>query len=164
MHNTLDTYEYFGNIDFGPTYLEECKNLIHTEETLPAERHAEGPYKDYHPIQVGYRKRNIEKFPVTGIDTDNSMFQIIHQQPGRMLPWHIDTFSDFIETGGYKSARTYLCFLADWVPGQTFGTKHDTYTHWKAGDTITWGYLVWHFSSNSSCIPKYTIQIVEGIK
>lgn len=157
-----NTYQYFGNLKLDPTVLEQCKELLITLEEQMPDKHTQGMYKDFEPIQCGFRKKGIEKFEIPGIDINKSNFQIILQQPGRMLPWHIDEFKSLIAEGNYKGAKTYLCFLDDWVPGQTFGTEHDTYTHWKAGDTICWDYLVWHFSSNSSTKPKYTLQIIEG--
>ena len=159
MSNSL-TYSYFGKINIEKNILNQCLDLLNVEETIPSTIPEE--YKDYLPSQVGFYKDHIPTFEIPGIDIKNSAFNIILQKPGRMLPWHIDKFDQHKEIFKKPKIRTYLCFLEDWVPGQAFGTELDTYTHWKAGDTITWEYLVWHFSSNASLKPKCTLQIQEG--
>lgn len=154
------SYKYFKNINIPEYVVKECVSLLDEEETRPSE-FPHHMYDEYLPEQVGFYKKSIEPFPVEGLDISKCVFQVILQKPGRMLPWHIDAFQDLKDNFKADNIRTYLCFLSDWKPGQIFGTVDDTYTHWKKGDTITWEYLVWHFSSNSSLKPKLTVQICE---
>lgn len=154
------SYKYFKNINFPDYILEECYSLLKEEETRP-KKLPYSMYNDYLPEQVGFYKKIVNPFQIENLDIDNCLFQVILQRPGRMLPWHIDTFHDFKNKSNADKVRTYLCFITDWEPGQVFGTISDTYTHWKKGDTIFWNYLAWHFSSNSSIKPKLTLQIIE---
>jgi len=154
------TYSYFGKINIEKNILNQCLDLLNMEETIP--KTIPDEYEHYIPEQVGFYKKHIPTFFIPGIDIEKSTFNIILQKPGRMLPWHIDKFDGHKDIHKTNKVRTYLCFLEDWVPGQIFGTELDTYTHWKAGDTICWDYLVWHFSSNASLKPKCTLQIQEG--
>jgi len=155
------SYSYFGKINFDESVLNDCISLIDMPETIPL-KHPDPIYKDFLPDQTRFLIRQTQKFYIKGIDLENSNYYVILQLPGRMLPWHIDVFDEKINSGKFKGIRTYLCFLKDWAPGQIFGTEHDTYTHWSAGDTIWWDYKVWHYSSNASILPKYTMQIQEG--
>ena len=156
------TYSYYGNFEFDKSLLDACVAQLNNDEYLPPEQPDSEQYGDFLSQQVSFYKTGIDAFPVLDVDINNAFFALILQKPGRMLPWHIDSFQSMIDEKNYRGVRTYLCFLEDWVPGQIFGTEQDTYTHWRAGDIITWDYLVWHYSSNASLKPKNTLQIMEG--
>ena len=156
------TYDYYGNFKFDKSVLSKCLDQLNNDEYSPGAQPDSALYHDYLSSQVSFYKTSIDCFPILDINIDTAFYSLILQKPGRMLPWHIDEFKEFIAANNYSGVRTYLCFLEDWTPGQIFRTEFDTYTHWKSGDIITWDYLVWHFSSNSSTKYKNTLQIIEG--
>ena len=85
-------FTYFNNIVINPSLVKECLNLPNEmEETRPEIK--DNKYREFFPIQVGFYKKKTENI-CPGLFDDNCKFQLIHQKPGRMLPWHIDEFDN----------------------------------------------------------------------
>ena len=153
---------YLGNFAIDDQTKEQCAALpILIEETRPAVM--DGIYTDLLPEQVGFFKQQIDSVSFDHLPQQSCLYQIINQMPGRMLPWHIDKFESFRNSGGYTSVNTHLFFLSDWIPGQVFGSTNDTFVKWSAGDCVTWDYLAWHYLSNASLTPILLLQVLEGM-
>jgi hypothetical protein len=72
---------------------------------------------------------------------------------GCSLMWHFDTYATFIKYNNISKEKVNnICRTAvmmnDWDRGQVLQVGDCVYTHWQAGDCITWKGDTWHGVSN----------------
>lgn len=91
------------------------------------------------------------------------MNRIHVQRPGELWHRHIDKLQKWSPDDPSKVIRIMLQ-LTDWQPGQfwEFGNYH--WTHWRAGDVVTFDWAnVPHSTANAGHHPRVTFQIT-GVK
>lgn len=89
---------------------------------------------------------------------DGTGIKFHNQRCGQMVPWHIDNFAgnftrhnSFLHTDMDNNpdiARRFIVFLRDWQQGQVWEIGNAFFSHWKAGDCITWD---WFDMPHSTC-------------
>lgn len=88
---------------------------------------------DYDQAQAGARR-----------DYGYDSFHI--QRPGQMLMYHYDLYYAIIRDVDPELAwkpeklRRFTIFMEDWKPGHVWIVGNTTYSHWKAGEVITWNW------------------------
>lgn len=117
-------------------------------------------YEDVFEVP-SYIKETIES-----INLKDPVAELMIQYPGQLLPWHCDLYQSYRKRTKVPlstSITRYLVALSDWDWGQYFLCGNSVWHQWKAGDIITWDYLMYHCSSNCGRKPKITLS-VTGIK
>ncbi|MBK8442838.1 MAG: hypothetical protein IPL35_05230 [Sphingobacteriales bacterium] len=103
---------------------------------------------------------------IDSLGIKNAAAALMIQYPGQMLPWHCDLYLSYRDKTNMKLSENivrYLVALSEWDWGHYFLCGNSVWHQWKAGDIITWDYLMYHCSSNSGRRPKITMSIT-GIK
>lgn len=106
------------------------------------------------------------KDTIDSLQIKNAAAALMIQYPGQMLPWHCDLYLSYRDKSNLKLSENitrYLVALSEWDWGHYFLCGNSVWHQWKAGDIITWDYLMYHCSSNSGRKPKITMSIT-GIK
>jgi len=73
--------------------------------------------------------------------------------PGRLIPWHCDTYGYLIKKFEVSQDRIPLIqrtivFMQDWTFGQVAQFGNTVVSHWRAGDIYTWPHEAWHGLAN----------------
>ncbi len=90
------------------------------------------------------------------------MGSIIHQKPGKVLPWHYDScafYAKKFNVPDRSKISRFLIFLEDWSWGHYVLIGNSVVHQWKAADTVTWPYRMRHLTANAGLTPKLTMQI-----
>lgn len=97
-----------------------------------------------------------------------------NQRTGQMLHTHIDNFAARPEReNSFKvtemdtnpdSMRRFAVMLADWELGQIFQLGNANFTHWKAGDCITWEWQdIPHATANMGWADRPMLQVTGRV-
>jgi len=99
----------------------------------------------------------------------NTTVGMVKFDPGQQHPWHFDTYQGVvnqykeqgIELGeeGLRKIKRYWIALEDWQWGHFMQIGNNVITHWKAGDTYTWNYGMYHLAANVGITPRISAQI-----
>lgn len=92
-------------------------------------------------------------------DFHHHVVSVIKNDPGQIIPYHVDRHSILKETYGGGSTFRYLVFLQDWKPGHYFEIQKQSVTNWKAGDWIKFHRNAWHLGGNLGQEPFFSAQI-----
>lgn len=88
------------------------------------------------------RTKNIQTM-VERLGMKDTNIRFLNQSPGRITNLHVDTFYKKDADGSFSSIRDlntvcrFIVMLADWEFGQVSIFGNSCWTHWKAGDVIT---------------------------
>lgn len=94
---------------------------------------------------------------------DNVSPRLTVQQTGQMWFQHIDKLVPWYPENPERVMRIFIP-VTDWVPGQFWAFGNYTWSHWKAGDVVTFDWRnVPHSTANTSWSTRITLQIT-GIK
>jgi hypothetical protein len=88
------------------------------------------------------------------------------QRPGQFLMMHYDIYSavirDFDQELAWKpeKLKRFVIFMEDWHPGHVWCVGNTQYSHWKAGECITWNHNdMPHATANLSMKPRYSVHL-----
>jgi hypothetical protein len=88
------------------------------------------------------------------------------QRPGQMLMYHHDLYYAVIRDADMELAwkpeklRRFAIFMEDWKPGHIWIAGNTTYSHWRAGECITWNWQdMPHGTANLSSSPRYSLHL-----
>jgi hypothetical protein len=105
-------------------------------------------YQSY-VTELGFDPNEIFKL----IPGHNHSYNFLKLGAGRILPWHLDTYTYYINVNGIPSTdiptvRRLIVMMNDWSNGQVLQYGDQTISHWQAGDTLTWSPHMWHGAAN----------------
>ena len=157
----VGNFDGLDEVDFGK--VQSCVDLYEGDENNT--NSISWGKKDH--IRHGYTKDNLPSFcykiaEMTGLkDYSIALFK---QKPGHTNPWHFDTYYTVQKKYGVKKdelhkIKRYLVFLEDWDWGHFLQVGNNVLSNWIKGDTYTWGYGMYHLSSNAGIKDKLTMQI-----
>jgi hypothetical protein len=80
-------------------------------------------------------------------------YNFLKLTPGCSLMWHYDTYATFVKHNNIsKDKINQVCrtavMMRNWDRGQVMQIGDKIYTHWNAGDCITWKSDTWHGVAN----------------
>jgi hypothetical protein len=88
------------------------------------------------------------------------------QRPGQMLMYHHDLYYAIIRdedpelSWKPEKLRRFVIFMEDWQPGHVWIAGNTTYSHWKAGECITWSWVdMPHGTANLSPNSRYSLHL-----
>lgn len=88
------------------------------------------------------------------------------QRPGQMLMMHHDLYYAIIRDHDPELAwrpeklRRIVIFMEDWRPGHIWIAGNTHYSHWRAGDVITWSWVdMPHGTANLSAHNRYSLHL-----
>lgn len=102
---------------------------------------------------------------------DNPLIRFHVQFPGDITAWHTDIFAPHHEllpsninldentVGKDLGVRRILIALDDWDWGQCFMFGAQTWSQWKAGDTIYWNFGTPHCAANMGFTPRISMSV-----
>jgi hypothetical protein len=129
--------------------------------------------------KYGYTEHNTKIWKTTNSDTkltfdweqtiidqlplDHAVATLTRQDPGQILPWHIDRFF-FLKNQYPEDTRPiwrFLMFMEDWKIGHILQVKDSILSHWKQGDVVVWppGEDGFHVAANIGLETKWTCNI-----
>ena len=105
-------------------------------------------YQSY-VTELGFDPNEIFKL----IPGNNHSYNFLKLGAGRILPWHLDTYTYYINVNSIPSTdiptvRRLIVMMNDWSNGQVLQYGDQTISHWQAGDTLTWSPQLWHGAAN----------------
>ena len=119
------------------------------------------------PKMTVYRMyRDVQKLPTIAlmpeiIGMKNSGSRLHVQFPGEVLTRHIDKLSK-VQPDDPANVKRFIVMLEDWEPGHFFMFGNAYFSHWKAGEVITFDWPnMPHCTANASLKPR-TILMVTG--
>lgn len=121
--------------DVGP--LEKPINIKRIAESLEDDA-ADNLFRS-NPI----RTPNIEKM-IDALGMEDTNIRFLNQKPGKITNLHVDTFYKKNADGSFESIEKnldsvcrFIVMLSDWEFGQVSIFGNSMWSHWKAGDVIT---------------------------
>lgn len=114
----------------------------------------------------GRQTRNLPPFfhkiaELSGLDNPQIMF--LEQPPGRMIPWHRDSYNNYRRNFAKVSDDTevirYLIQLNDWKWGQHVLVGNNAIHQWRLGDIHCWREGIYHSTANSGYWDRYCMTI-----
>jgi hypothetical protein len=88
------------------------------------------------------------------------------QRPGQFLMYHHDLYYAIIRDKDPELAwkpeklRRFVVFMEDWKPGHVWIVGNTHYSHWKAGECITWSWVdMPHGTANIGMDPRYSLHL-----
>jgi len=98
---------------------------------------------------------------LSGLDNPQIMF--LEQTPGRIIPWHRDSYNNYRRNFAKVSDDTevirYLIQLNDWNWGHHVLVGNSAIHQWKLGDIHCWEEGIYHSTANSGYWPRYCMTI-----
>lgn len=96
----------------------------------------------------------------------NHAFSIQKLNPGMLLPWHTDQYSNYRRINGVDDVNKIIrviVFLEDWQRGHISEVDHVSNSNYKAGDWISWTGTTPHMAANLGHSERYTLQITGTV-
>ena len=88
------------------------------------------------------------------------------QRPGQILMMHHDIYSAVIRDQDQELAwkpeklKRFVIFMEDWRPGHVWSVGNTNWSHWRAGECITWNHNdMPHATCNLSSKPRYSVHL-----
>ena len=88
------------------------------------------------------------------------------QRPGQILMMHHDIYSAVIRDKDQELAwkpeklKRFVIFMEDWKPGHIWAVGNTTWSHWRAGECITWNHNdMPHATCNLSSKSRYSVHL-----
>lgn len=123
--------------------------------------------------QYGYNEHNTKIWkkimPVAGwtqelvdqLPLDNPQIQLTRQDPGQVLPRHVDRF--FMLQKNFPNDKRdivrLLVYLEDWKAGHQLCLDDGMIYNWKRGDTWIWPPQTPHIAANTGIETKWTCNV-----
>ena len=92
-------------------------------------------------------------------DFQHHVVSVIKDDPGQIIPYHVDLHTVLRSKYGEGDTWRYLIFLEDWKNGHYFEIENQPIVKWRAGDWIKFHRSCWHLGANSGWEPFYSAQI-----
>ncbi|CAB4128516.1 hypothetical protein UFOVP112_35 [uncultured Caudovirales phage] len=98
------------------------------------------------------------------INCKQYIYNFIKIPPGRLIPWHCDTYAYFVKRFDLDAdivptvKRAVVC-MTDWSFGQTIQIGDSVLSHWQAGDIYSWDHEAWHGAANFGNEPLTLMQV-----
>lgn len=92
---------------------------------------------------------------------DHAIATVTRQDPGQILPWHMDRFF-FLKQQYPDDSRSiwrFLMFLENWKMGHILQINDSILHHWKQGDVVVWQPNTEHLAANVGLETKWTCNI-----
>ena len=93
----------------------------------------------------------------------NPQIMFLEQPPGRIIPWHRDSYNNYRRNFANVSDDTevirYLIQLNDWNWGHHVLVGNSAIHQWKLGDIHCWKEGIYHSTANSGYWPRYCMTI-----
>lgn len=92
------------------------------------------------------------------------LYNFIKIPPGRMIPWHCDTYAYFVKRFNVQPdqldrlKRAVVC-MSDWDFGHALQIGNSVLGNWTAGDIYSWDHESWHGAANFGKTPLIFMQI-----
>lgn len=141
-------------------YISEPFNNVETTkkwDKLYGKIYATGDMADYRQPQPDWTQQIIDYI---GLSLSGSSYY--RMSPGKILPYHRDTYQRFISyhcINNIKTIHRAIIFLEDWTPGHIFEVDGDPIYNYKAGTYVLWQYDTPHMAANLGLKDRYTLQI-----
>jgi hypothetical protein len=91
----------------------------------------------------------------------NTTCRLHVQFPGEVLTRHIDKLSK-VQPEDPANVKRFIVMLQDWEPGQFFMYGNAMFSHWRAGDIVTFDWPnMPHCTANASLVPR-ALLVVTG--
>ena len=107
-------------------------------------------------ITFDWEKDIIDQLPL-----DCATATVTRQDPGQILPWHIDRFFFLRKTypDDTRPIWRFLLFLQDWKMGHVLQINDSVLHHWSRGDVVAFKPETEHVSANIGLETKWTCNI-----
>lgn len=102
-----------------------------------------------------------EKDIIDQLPLDRATATLTRQDPGQVLPWHIDRFF-FLKKQYPEDPRPiwrFLLFMEDWRMGHILQINDSVLHHWRRGDVVVFHPGTEHLSANVGLETKWTCNI-----
>jgi hypothetical protein len=182
------SYQYCGRIDLPWEDVEKDLASYADEQTMNWSIINNNTYQDEASklqneyIKYGYSDNNTRSWKTTNFDPkitfpweniihqalplEHAVIAIHRQDPGQILPWHLDRF--FMLKRLYPKDKRpiyrFLMFMEDWKIGHILEIEDTILTTWKRGDVIVWHPGTLHLSANVGLEKKWTCNITGFLK
>lgn len=182
------SYQYCGRIDLPWKEIEASLASYADEQTMNWSIINNNTYQDKASelqneyIKYGYSENNTRSWKTTNFDPkitfpwehlilrelplDNAILAIHRQDPGQVLPWHLDRFFMLkrLFPNNKKPIYRFLMFMEDWKIGHILEVEDTIIPNWKKGDVIVWHPGTLHLSANVGLEKKWTCNITGFLK
>jgi len=181
-------YLHCGQMDLPWEQIHRDLQTVADEQTKNWSIIDNGAYQDNASVlqneykKYGYNQHNTQSWKTTNFDPkinfewenliaevlplDNAVVTIHRQDPGQVLPWHIDRF--FMHKRLYPNDERpiwrFLVFLEEWQNGHVLQVGNSVLHHWQQGDTVVWTPGTWHLAANVGLNKKWTANITGFLK
>ena len=183
-------YMHYGNIELPwEKYITECdlavtENPTHWDHNVKTKDDSEVWNADYQLILdnmeiyrlAGYRETNTRvwkttmtqpkiTFPweadiVAQLPINNAVATPTLQQPGNIMPMHVDNFVYLKKKAGEDAnILRFLIFMKDWQDGHVLQVGDSWLSHWNQGDVYVWHPTVRHVAINAGFTDKWTCNV-----
>ena len=183
-------YMHYGNIELPwEKYITECdlavtENPTHWDHNVKTKDDSEVWNADYQLILdnmqiyrlAGYRETNTRvwkttmtqpkiTFPwetdiVAQLPINNAVVTPTLQQPGNIMPMHVDNFVYLKKKAGEDAnILRFLIFMKDWQDGHVLQVGDSLLSHWKQGDVYVWHPTVRHVAITAGFTDKWTCNV-----
>lgn len=182
--NFTDDFYHCGKLDLPWETIRRDLETIKTdqERNIPAVNNPfvkDTPLAELHNeyLQYGYTEHNTKIWKTTNskdkltfnwesdiikqLPLDHAIATVTRQDPGQVLPWHIDRF--FLlkkyHPNDNRPIWRFLLFLEDWKIGHLLQVNNSICYHWKQGEVIVWHPGTEHLAANVGLETKWTCNI-----
>ena len=143
--------------------LDKVKDSTCGMELAPETRHKYAKYADagYEQCHIRFKVSQCTRPPACEL-WKNPAFLLIRQEPGHMLPIHVDELEPYKTHHDVQEFWQNLIFLEDWKCGQVFGVEDSVIVDWKKGDAICWRGMTEHYLVNASLTHIDLLQVISS--
>ena len=92
-------------------------------------------------------------------DFKHFVVSVIKDDPGQVIPYHVDLHTVLRKKYGENDSWRYLIFLEDWKQGHYFEIDNEPIVKWRAGDWVKFHRSDWHLGGNMGSEPFYSVQV-----
>jgi hypothetical protein len=183
-----ENYQNCGNVNLPWDQVEKDLKFYAGEQTMNWSIINNNTYQDdasklqNEYTKYGYSEHNTRSWKTTNFEPkitlaweylirqalplDNAVVAIHRQDPGQVLPWHLDRF--FMLKRLYPDDKRpiyrFLMFMEDWKIGHIVEVENTILPNWKKGDVIVWHPGTLHLSANVGLEKKWTCNITGFLK
>lgn len=92
---------------------------------------------------------------------DHAVVGVHRQDPGQVLPWHLDRFFMLrrLYPDDSRPIWRFLMFMENWKIGHVLQVNDTVLHHWAQGDLVVWKPGVMHLAANVGLEKKWTCAI-----
>lgn len=108
------------------------------------------------PLEFNWESALVAQLPI-----DQGIATLTRQDPGQVLPWHVDKFYMLrrLNPDDPRMIIRFLVFFQDWDVGHLLQIGDEILYKWKRGDVYAWVQDTHHVAANIGLTPKWTCNV-----